>query len=67
MEPVNVPQLKESFTWMVCHDGSDSSTAVMKQVRWSLMVDKLDHLVVTHVESSEKEKYLMNNLKRDFI
>ena len=55
MEPVNVPKLKESFTWMVCHDGSDASADVMKQVRWSLMVDKLDQLVVAHVYSEAKE------------
>ena len=58
MEPVNVPALKDSFTWMVAHDGSDSAADVMKQVRWSLMVDKLDQLVVCHIASDEKETYL---------
>lgn len=67
MEPVNVPELKESFNWMVCHDGSDASKNVLHQVRWSLMVDKLDHLTVAHVQSAEKETYLEARFKRDAI
>jgi hypothetical protein len=39
---------------MVCHDGSEASVAAFKQVRWDLMDDKLDQLVIAHIYDHEK-------------
>lgn len=52
---------------MVCHDGSDTSVQALQQVRYSLMNEKKDHLIVGHVWSEAKNEYLDYRFKSDFI
>ena len=60
-------QNNQGFKWFVCHDGSQTSADAFKEVRWSLMDDKKDSIVVAHVWNKEKNEYLEEKMKEVYI
>ena len=57
----------QGLKWFVCHDGSQQSADAFKEVRWSLMHDKRDSIVVAHVWNKEKNEYLEDKMKEQYI
>ena len=52
--------------WMVCHDGSKSSTDALHEVVQNL-VKRGDHMTVAHIWSAAKEKYLKFDMRKNYI